>query len=80
MVLPKSKPKNPKAAQAAADLNKAIRVVAKSLNLPVAALKGRKELASALQSLMSEKPKMMGGGKVMPKKKMMYGGKAKKKK
>tara|TARA_R100000655_G_scaffold74718_1_gene113592 strand:- start:1659 stop:1898 length:240 start_codon:yes stop_codon:yes gene_type:complete len=79
MVLPKSKPKNPKAAQSAADLKKAIRVVAKSLNLPAAALRGRKELASAVKSLMDEKPKMMGGGKVMPKKKMMYGGKAKKK-
>lgn len=77
MPVPKSKPKNPKAAQAAADFEKAVRVVAKSLNLPAAAFKGKKALASAVESLMSEKPKMMKGGTMVAKKKMRGGGMAK---
>jgi hypothetical protein len=77
MPVPKSKPKNTKAAQAAADLKKAVRVVAKSLNLPAAAFKGKEALASAVESLMSEKPKMMKGGTMVAKKKMRGGGMAK---
>ena len=77
MPVPKSKPKNPKAAQAAEDLKKAVRVVAKSLNLPAAAFKGKKALASAVESLMSEKTKMMKGGTMVAKKKMRGGGMAK---
>ena len=80
---PKSRPKDKKAAQAKADFNKAVRVVSKSLGLPVAAFKGKDALASAVQSLLNERDKMNKGGMMAGKakaaKKMMRGGVAKKK-
>jgi len=80
---PKSRPKNKKAAQAKADFDKAVRVVSKSLGLPVAAFKGKHALASAVQSLLNERDKMNKGGMMAGKakaaKKMMRGGVAKKK-
>ena len=80
---PKSRPTNPKTAQKAADFKKAVRVVAKSLGLPVAAFQGKDALASAVQSLLNERDKMNKGGmmagKAKASKKMMRGGVAKKK-
>ena len=80
--VPKSRPKNKKIEQAKTDFNKAVRVVSKSLGLPVAAFKGKKALASAVQSLMNERDKMNRGGMMagkakMAKKKMRGGGMAK---
>jgi hypothetical protein len=72
MATPKPRPKNRKTAQAAADLAKVGRVVAKSLNLAPAAVvsmfeQNPRAIAAALKSLGKEKPKMARGGAALKK-------------